>query len=138
MKKRKRRILPRADINVTPFIDILLVLLVIFMTISPTRSTGVKTDIPHQPPPDWRPQEPEKVIVLSLDRHGVIRINQSEIEVSHLISELRDIFRTRSDRTIFVQADNELLFNDVAQLIDAAKGAGVERVGIMTEPIPAQ
>ena len=138
MKKRRRRILPRADINVTPFIDILLVLLVIFMTISPAAPTGVKANIPQQPPPGPRQQEPEKVIVLSMDRNGVIKINQSEVEASHLIERLQDIFKTRSDRTMFVQADDELLFNDVAQLIDAAKGAGVVRIGLMTEQISAQ
>src|SRR5262245_32211155 len=135
MRKRKRRILPRADINVTPFIDILLVLLVIFMVISPNTPTGLKTNIPQPPPPGPHDQKPDEVIVLSLDRNGVIRINQSEVETSELIGRLRDIFKTRSDRTMFVQADNELLFNDVAQLIDAAKGAGVERLGLMTEKI---
>src|SRR5439155_1669610 len=109
MKKRRRRILPRADINVTPFIDILLVLLVIFMTISPTVPTGVNADIPQQPPPGPR-QEPDKVILLSMNRNGVIRINQTEVEASHLIERLQDIFKTRSDRTMFLQADNDLLY----------------------------
>jgi biopolymer transport protein TolR len=135
MKKNRRRILPRADINVTPFIDILLVLLVIFMTISPTVPTGLKASIPEQPPPGPQRQEPEKVIVLSMDRTGVIKINQNEIQASRLIEELHDIFRTRNDRTIFVQGDDELLFSDMARLIDAAKGAGVERLGLMTEKI---
>jgi biopolymer transport protein TolR len=135
MKKNRRRILPRADINVTPFIDILLVLLVIFMTISPTVPTGLKASIPEQPPPGPQRQEPEKVIVLSMDRNGVIKINQNEIQASRLTEELHDIFRTRNDRTIFVQGDDELLFSDMARLIDAAKGAGVERLGLMTEKI---
>ena len=135
MKKNRRRILPRADINVTPFIDILLVLLVIFMTISPTVPTGLKASIPEQPPPGPPQQKPEKVIVLSMDRNGVIKINQNEIQASHLIEELQDIFKTRSDRTIFVQGDDELLFSDMARLIDAAKGAGVERLGLVTEKI---
>src|SRR5207237_5870260 len=131
MKKKGRRILPRADINVTPFIDILLVLLVIFMTISPTTRTGLKAAIPEPPPPG--PAQPqENVVVLSMDRNGVIRINQGEVELSSLIERLHDIFKTRTDRTIFVQADDELLFNDVAQLIHAAKGAGVTRIGLMT------
>jgi len=134
MKKRKGRILPRADINVTPFIDILLVLLVIFMTISPTVSRGVDANIP-QPPPSGPTHEAEDTIVLSMDRSGIIRINQSEVEESQLISRLQDIFKTRSDRTLFVQADNDLLFNNVAQLIDAAKGAGVVRLGLLTEKI---
>ena len=137
MKKRKR-MLPRADINVTPFIDVLLVLLVIFMTISPKMQVGMKANIPQQPPPGPRQAEPEKVIVLSMDRHGVIKINQTVIEPRELVGQLQSIFRTRSDRTIFVQADDELLFNDVAQLIAAAKGAGVEKLGLMTEQVKAR
>jgi biopolymer transport protein ExbD len=138
MKKKRSKILPRADINVTPFIDILLVLLVIFMTISPTVPTGLKTAVP-QPPPPGREQPPEKtVIVLSIDRNGTLKINQDEVEPAHLIERLRDIFKTRSDRTMFLQADHDLLFNDVAQVIDAAKGAGVDQLGLMTEQISAK
>ena len=134
MKKKRRRILPRADINVTPFIDILLVLLVIFMTISPNERTGLNAAIPQPPPPG--PEQPqENVVVLSMDRNGVIRINQDEVELSSLIERLQDIFKTRNDRTMFVQADDELLFNDVAQLIDAARSAGVNRIGLMTAQI---
>jgi len=134
MKKKRRRILPRADINVTPFIDILLVLLVIFMTISPNERTGLNAAIPQPPPPG--PEQPqENVIVLSMDRNGIIRINQDEVEPSSLIGRLQDIFKTRNDRTMFVQADDELLFNDVAQLIDAARSAGVNRIGLMTAQI---
>ena len=134
MKKKRRRILPRADINVTPFIDILLVLLVIFMTISPNERTGLNAAIPQPPPPG--PEQPqENVIVLSMDRNGIIRINQDEVEPSSLIERLQDIFKTRNDRTMFVQADDELLFNDVAQLIDAARSAGVNRIGLMTAQI---
>src|SRR5262245_24350074 len=135
MNENRRRILPRADINVTPFIDILLVLLVIFMTISPTVPTGLKASIPEQPPPGPQRQELEKVIVLSKDRNSVIKNNQNAIQTSHLIEELQDIFKTRSDRTIFVEGDNELLFSDMARLIDAAKSAGVERLGLVPEKI---
>ena len=137
MKKKRGKILPRADINITPLIDILLVLLVIFMTISPTERTGLNAAIPHPPPPG--PEQPEvKTIVLSMDRSGVIRINQAEVEPSSLIERLQDIFKTRNERTMFVQADDDLLFNDVAQLIDAAKAAGVNRIGLMTEQISAR
>ena len=137
MKKKRRRML-RADINVTPFIDILLVLLVIFMTISPTPRVGLKAAIPQPPPPGPHEEPKEGTIVLSMDRNGVIRINQEEIELKRLVERLQDIFKSRSDRTMFFQADKELLFNDVAQLIDAAKGAGVERLGLMTEQISAR
>jgi biopolymer transport protein ExbD len=70
-----------------------------------------------------------------MNRNGVIKINQTEVEPSHLTEELQEIFKSRSDRTIFVQADDDLLFNDVAHLIDAAKGSGVEVVGLMTDQI---
>jgi len=70
-----------------------------------------------------------------MDRNGVIKINQDEVESVQLIGRLQDIFRSRSDRTVFLQADDDLLFNDVAQLIDAAKAAGVEQLGLMTEHI---
>src|SRR6266705_5877953 len=135
MTKRRRRILPRADINVTPFIDILLVLLVIFMTISPTRRTGLNAAVPQPPPPGPQQPKSEEVVVLSMNRNGMIKINQEEVDPSHLIERLQDIFKTRNDRTMFVQADDELLFNDVAQLIDAARSAGVNRIGLMTAQI---
>jgi biopolymer transport protein ExbD len=139
MKKKRRRILPRADINVTPFIDILLVLLVIFMTISPTIPTGLDAQVPQQPPPGQENVKPrDDVIVLSVDRNGIIRINQDEVEPQQLDGRIRDIFKSRSDRTIFLQADNNLLFNDVAQVIDIVKAAGAERLGLMTEQISAK
>ncbi len=135
MRKRRRKILPRADINVTPFIDILLVLLVIFMTISPNKPKVLQTDVPREPPPGPALPDNDKALVLSLNRNGVIRINQDEVEPGHLIGRLQEILKTRRDRTLFLQADHELLFNDVAQLIDAAKGAGVDRLGLLTETI---
>jgi biopolymer transport protein ExbD len=72
-----------------------------------------------------------------MDRNGNIRINQDEVEPSRLVERLRDIFKGRSDRTIFLQADENLLFNDVAQVIDAAKGAGAGQLGLMAEHIAA-
>src|SRR5260370_6915866 len=137
MKKKRGRILPGADINVTPFIDILLVLLVIFMTISPNARTGLNAAVPQLPPPG--PEQPqENVIVLSMDRNGVIKINQDEVEPSHLVERLQDIFKTRNDRTMFLQADTELRFNEVAQLIDPAKVAAVDHLALIPEQISPQ
>lgn len=138
MKRQRRRIGPKAELNVTPLIDILLVLLVIFMTISPTTRTGLNTVIPQPPPPDRVIPDADKVIVLSADQDGTIRINQEEVEPARLIARLQDIFKTRHERTIFVQAHEDLLFNDVARLIDAAKGAGVDQIGLMTEQISSK
>jgi biopolymer transport protein ExbD len=105
------------------------------MTISPTLPTGLQAAVPQPPPPG--PRQAETAIVLSMDRNGNIRINQDEVEPSRLVERLQDIFKGRSDRTIFLQADENLLFNDVAQLIDAAKGAGAGQIGLVTEHIGA-
>jgi biopolymer transport protein ExbD len=126
MKRKPRRIQPRADINATPFIDILLVLLVIFMTISPSVPTGLNTAIPQQPPPGPHKADPD-VLILSINRSGVIRINQDEVEPSRLVARLQEIFKTRHDHTIFVQADNELLFNELERLSASVRTSPVLR-----------
>ncbi len=131
----------KSDLNVTPFIDILLVLLVIFMTITPLTPNGLEAAVPQPPPPGTPPPPPDEVnktVVVTVDRAGGIKINQDDVEMRYLGDRLQEIFKTRNDRTIFVNADHDLLFNDVVQVIDVAKGAGVDKVGLMTEQISAQ
>jgi len=134
-KKQRRRVLAKGDINVTPFIDILLVLLVIFMTITPVAPKGFRTNVPQPTPPDKQKSQSTEAIVISLDKVGGLHINQKEVELPALPDELHEIFKTRNDKTVFMQADSELLFAQIAQVIDAAKSSGVERVGLMTDQI---
>ena len=140
-KKARKKIGPKGDINVTPFIDILLVLLVILMTITPLTPKGLDAAI-HQPPPPGTPLPPpdelNKTIVVTRDKTRAINVNQDEVELRGLGAKLNEIFKSRNDRTIFVNGDPENIFSDIVEIIDIAKGSGVDKVGLMTEQIKAQ
>lgn len=135
--KRRLSTRQKSEINVTPLIDVLLVLIVIFMVISPANQKGFETQVPQPSTSRLESKRPD-TLILSLDRLGTIRLNQETLEPDAVFSRLRDVFSTRADRTLFLQADREVLFNEVAQLIDTARGAGADRVGLMTTHLTAQ
>jgi biopolymer transport protein ExbD len=130
-----------SDINVTPMIDILLVLLIIFMAITPVSPKGLEALVP-QPPKNNQPQkENDTAIVVSI-LHGnggqpSYKINETDVQKTDLAGRLQTIFSTRATKVMFIKADKELDFAPVANAIDIAKGAGVDHVGLITPKIAA-
>ena len=124
---------PKADINMTPMIDVLLVLIIIFMVITPLTPHGLEALVPQPPPPNSKPNlSDQRTVVIVLEKDGSIKINQDPVQESNLQQRLEEIFKTRAERVVFVKGDPDLEFAPVARAIDIAHGAGIDKVGLMT------
>jgi biopolymer transport protein TolR len=124
--------------NVVPLIDVLLVLIIIFMVITPRTPTGLKTVVPQPTPPDQKQTEPDsRTIVVQVLANGQLKINQDDTNWQQLGPRLFDIFKERAEKIAFVKGDDNVEFATVARAIDIMRGSGIDHVGLITAKIEA-
>jgi biopolymer transport protein TolR len=129
---------PKSDINMTPMIDVLLVLIIIFMVITPLTPKGLEALVPQPPPPNQKQTlSDQRTVVISIDGDHKMMINSEPTDEARLGGRLEEIFKTRAERVVFVKGDPSIEYGWVARAIDTAHGAGIDKVGLMTAKVEA-
>jgi biopolymer transport protein TolR len=122
----------KSDINMTPMIDVLLVLIIIFMVITPLTPKGLEALVPQPPPPGQQANaSDQRTVVIEVDSNHNLSINTDPCPASQLGDRLTEIFKTRAERVVFVKGADDVEFQWVAQAIDIAHGAGIDKVGLL-------
>jgi biopolymer transport protein TolR len=121
-----------ADINVTPLVDVMLVLLVIFMVTAPMMQQGVQVNLPKANTKAMTPQD--EAVVVTVDKNGKVFINKDEVPAADLRTRLASMFASREKKEVFLKADAGVPYGEVVKAMADIKGAGIERLGMVTEP----
>jgi len=131
---RSRRIgTSMSEINIIPLVDVTLVLLLIFMLTAPMMYRGIDVNLPKT---SSRPTAVEERMVLTLTKDQVVYLNDRAVPLAGLDAQLRDIFKNRTDKTLYLKADQTLAYGFVVETMDRVRRAGVEKLGMVTEPSP--
>lgn len=130
---RRRSAPTLAEINVVPLVDVVLVLLLIFMLTAPMMYRGIDVQLPKTA---TRSSQSEERLVLTMTKDRQVFINERPLPLASLEDRIRDLIRNRTDKTIFLKADRDLAYGFVVETMDRARRAGVEKVGMVTEPLP--
>lgn len=123
---------PKAEINITPLVDIVLVLLIIFMVITPLLARNLPIQVPQKAELEDPPEEIKEQVVLKLFADGHIEVNKQTVELDGLEKLITDTYEKRRDKVMFFEGEDDAPYGNAVALMDIAKGAGVETIGIMT------
>ncbi len=128
----------KSDINITPLVDVVLVLLIIFMVITPLLQMGYDVKVPPKNPPNTNQPPPADLIIVSLTPQNKIYLNKDEVSAQTLSLRLTEILKNRSNKTIFFSGDDATSYGEVIKVMDLCRNAGAKSMGIVMEAVPVQ
>jgi len=125
-----------ADINVTPMVDVMLVLLIIFMVITPMLQKGVSVDLAKtHNPRAMQDADKEDAVVVAVTRDGKVYLGSDQTEASQLAPKVKDMLAARVDKTVYIKSDSRAKYKDVVDVVDNVRSAGVDTVGLLTDKV---